>query len=71
MAKLINECIDSGFMLQEMASWYAFCDGCAEMMDIDDNDVLMLIEGGWITNEDGQFCSPECYTVYVGVTTND
>ena len=71
MAKIINECIENGFMLQEMASWYAVCDGCAEMLDIDDNGTEMLAEAGWFSNDDGQFCSLECYTLYVGVTINE
>ena len=71
MATIIDECIDNGFFVMRMASWYASCDGCNGLLDIDDNDTGILTEAGWITNDDGQFCSLECYTLYVGVTINE
>lgn len=65
MARIVNECKTDGFTLKEVQTWIAVCDWCQEDYDVGDDPIEVLRDDGWFTNNDGQFCSEDCYNTYL------
>lgn len=65
MATIIDEIDEKGFILKQISTWMAYCDGCGEFYDLDENGVDLLIDDGWFVNDDGQFCSHDCYNTHL------
>ena len=65
MATILDERVDQGFIIQEVLTRIAHCHGCYEIYDVDENGAQLLIDDGWFNNDDGQFCSEECYQTYL------